>query len=237
MSTLGWPVETDDLARYYPGTILETGYDIIFFWVARMMMLGIHFMDRPPFQTVYLHGMVRDPIGKKMSKTAGNVVDPLEAIDTIGADALRFTLINGVSPGNDQRLSQDKLDTARNFANKLWNAARFVLGARPATHRAGRPAPSPDAQPAGARPSAGSGAGRPRRPRRSIGRSPISPWARRRASSSRRSGASCATGASRWPRSAWPTRPCRPRSARRPGGRSSRRSTRTSACSTRSCPS
>ncbi|HEY2887549.1 MAG TPA: valine--tRNA ligase [Candidatus Limnocylindrales bacterium] len=146
MSTLGWPVETDDLARYYPGTILETGYDIIFFWVARMMMLGIHFMDRPPFETVYLHGMVRDPIGKKMSKTAGNVVDPLEAIDTIGADALRFTLINGVSPGNDQRLSQDKLDTARNFANKLWNAARFVLGARPASIAPDAPRRAPDAQ-------------------------------------------------------------------------------------------
>ena len=143
MSTLGWPVETDDLARYYPGTVLETGYDIIFFWVARMMMLGIHFMDRPPFETVYLHGMVRDPIGKKMSKTTGNVVDPLEAIDTIGADALRFTLINGVSPGNDQRLSQDKLDTARNFANKLWNAARFVLGARPETIRADAPRRAP----------------------------------------------------------------------------------------------
>ncbi|HEY7935866.1 MAG TPA: valine--tRNA ligase [Candidatus Limnocylindrales bacterium] len=145
MSTLGWPAETDDLARYYPGTVLETGYDIIFFWVARMMMLGIHFMDRPPFETVYLHGMVRDPIGKKMSKTTGNVVDPLEAIDTIGADALRFALINGVSPGNDQRLSQDKLDTARNFGNKLWNAARFVLGARPETipHDAPRVAPDP----------------------------------------------------------------------------------------------
>jgi valyl-tRNA synthetase len=145
MSTLGWPEETDDLARYYPGTVLETGYDIIFFWVARMMMLGIHFMDRPPFGTVYLHGMVRDPIGKKMSKTTGNVVDPLEAIDTIGADALRFALINGVSPGNDQRLSQDKLDTARNFGNKLWNAARFVLGARPETIPAGAPRRAPDA--------------------------------------------------------------------------------------------
>src|SRR6202142_341344 len=131
MSTLGWPAATADLARYYPGSVLETGYDIIFFGVPRMMMLGIHFMDRPPFETIYLHGMVRDPVGKKMSKTAGNVVDPLEAIDQIGADSLRFALINGNSAGNDQRLSPERLDTARNFGNKLWNAARFVLGARP----------------------------------------------------------------------------------------------------------
>ncbi len=144
MSTLGWPAETADLARYYPGSVLETGYDIIFFWVARMMMLGIHFMDRPPFETVYLHGMVRDPIGKKMSKTAGNVVNPLEAIDEIGADSLRFALINGNAPGNDQRLSQGRLETARNFGNKLWNAARFVLGARPVTIPADAPRQAPD---------------------------------------------------------------------------------------------
>jgi valyl-tRNA synthetase len=144
-STLGWPDPTDDLARYYPGSVLETGYDIIFFWVARMMMLGIHFMDRPPFDTVYLHGMVRDAIGKKMSKTTGNVVDPLEAIDVIGADALRFALINGTSPGNDQRFAQERLDAARNFANKLWNAARFVLGARPATIPADAVRRTPDA--------------------------------------------------------------------------------------------
>jgi valyl-tRNA synthetase len=145
MSTLGWPAATADLARYYPGSVLETGYDIIFFWVARMMMLGIYFMDQPPFETIYLHGMVRDPVGKKMSKTAGNVVDPLEAIDQIGADSLRFALINGNSAGNDQRLSQDRLDTARNFGNKLWNAARFVLVARPETipAEAAREAPDP----------------------------------------------------------------------------------------------
>jgi valyl-tRNA synthetase len=132
-STLGWPDDTNDLRRFYPGSVLETGYDIIFFWVARMMMLGIYFSDRPPFHTVYLHGMVRDAIGKKMSKTTGNVVDPLAAIDVIGADALRFALINGTSPGNDQKFAQEKLEAARNFANKVWNAARFVLGARPAT--------------------------------------------------------------------------------------------------------
>ncbi len=144
MSTLGWPDATADLARYYPGSVLETGYDIIFFWVARMMMLGIHFMAEPPFETIYLHGMVRDPVGKKMSKTAGNVVDPLEAIDRIGADSLRFALINGNSAGNDQRLSPERLDTARNFGNKLWNAARYVLGARPGTIPADAPRRAPD---------------------------------------------------------------------------------------------
>ncbi|MGZ6340525.1 MAG: valine--tRNA ligase, partial [Candidatus Limnocylindrales bacterium] len=132
-STLGWPTETPDLRRFYPGSVMETGYDIIFFWVARMMMLGIHLMGEVPFETVYLSGLVRDPYGKKMSKTTGNVVDPLEAIDEIGGDALRFALINGTAPGNDLRLGREKLENARNFANKLWNAARFVLGARPPT--------------------------------------------------------------------------------------------------------
>jgi len=112
---------------------METAYDIIFFWVARMMMLGIHLMGDPPFEVVYLSGLVRDPYGQKMSKTTGNVVDPLEAIDESGADALRFALIHGAAPGNDQKFSAEKLENARNFANKLWNAARFVLGARPST--------------------------------------------------------------------------------------------------------
>ncbi len=145
-STLGWPDDTDDLRRYYPNSVLETGYDIIFFWVARMMMLGIHFTGQAPFHTVYLHGMVRDAIGKKMSKTTGNVVDPLEAIDEIGADALRFALVNGTSAGNDQKLAAERLESARNFGNKLWNAARFVLGARPATiaRDGARVAPDPD---------------------------------------------------------------------------------------------
>ncbi len=131
-STLGWPEETADLARFYPGTVMETAYDIIFFWVARMMMLGIHLMGDAPFDVVYLSGLVRDPYGQKMSKTKGNVVDPLEAIDESGADALRFALIHGAAPGNDQKFSAERLEHARNFANKLWNAARFVLGARPA---------------------------------------------------------------------------------------------------------
>jgi valyl-tRNA synthetase len=132
-STFGWPEDTADLRRFYPGTILETGYDIIFFWVARMMMLGIHLMGEVPFRIVYLHGLVKDPAGAKMSKTKGNVVDPLDSINEIGADALRFALIHGTSPGNDQKFSQARLESGRNFANKLWNAARFVLGARPAS--------------------------------------------------------------------------------------------------------
>jgi valyl-tRNA synthetase len=144
-STLGWPEATADLARFYPGSVMETGYDIIFFWVARMMMLGIHFTGDAPFEVVYLSGLVRDPYGQKMSKTKGNVVDPLEAIDESGADALRFALIHGAAPGNDQKFSAEKLDNARNFANKLWNAARFVLGARPATILADAPRVAPDA--------------------------------------------------------------------------------------------
>jgi valyl-tRNA synthetase len=136
-STLGWPEPTDDLARYYPGSVMETAYDIIFFWVARMMMLGIHLMGEVPFHHVYLSGLVRDPMGQKMSKTKGNVVDPLETIDEFGADALRFALMHGTAPGADSRLGRAKLENARNFANKLWNAARFVLGARPASIPAG----------------------------------------------------------------------------------------------------
>ncbi len=143
-STLGWPDETGDLARYYPGTVMETAYDIIFFWVARMMMLGIHLMGEPPFSIVYLSGLVRDPYGQKMSKTKGNVVDPLEAIDESGADALRFALVHGAAPGNDQRFSAEKLANARNFTNKLWNAARWLLGARPDTIAAGTPRRAPD---------------------------------------------------------------------------------------------
>ncbi len=144
-STLGWPDETDDLGRFYPGTVMETGYDIIFFWVARMMMMGIHLMGDVPFTTVYLHGLVKDPYGKRMSKTKGNVVDPLEAIAESGADALRFALVHGTSPGNDQKFRSERLDDGRNFANKLWNATRFVLGARPATipFDASRQSPDP----------------------------------------------------------------------------------------------
>ncbi|MBA3236521.1 MAG: class I tRNA ligase family protein, partial [Chloroflexi bacterium] len=132
-STLGWPDQTPDLATYYPTSVMETGYDIIFFWVARMMMLGLELTGQEPFHTVYLSGLIRDPAGQKMSKTKGNVVDPLGVIDEAGADALRFALIHGATPGNDQRFGTAKLDNARNFANKLWNATRYVVGARPAT--------------------------------------------------------------------------------------------------------
>jgi valyl-tRNA synthetase len=130
-STLGWPESTPDYERFYPTSVMETGYDILFFWVARMMMLGIQLTGLAPFHTVYLSGLVRDPYGQKMSKTKGNSVDPLEMIDEFGADALRFALINGTTPGNDMRLGRGKVEDARNFANKLWNAARYVLGARP----------------------------------------------------------------------------------------------------------
>jgi valyl-tRNA synthetase len=131
-STLGWPDDTADLRRFHPTSVMETGYDIIFFWVARMMMLGIELTGVEPFHTVTLSGLIRDPAGAKMSKTKGNVVDPLAVMEEAGADALRFALIHGASAGQDQRFGPQKLELARNFANKLWNAARFVLGARPA---------------------------------------------------------------------------------------------------------
>ncbi len=130
-SALGWPDDSHDLRTYYPTQVMETGHDILFFWVARMMMLGEWLTDEEPFRVVYLSGLIRDPYGKKMSKTKGNVIDPLEVMDEIGADALRFALVNGAAPGADQRLGRSRLDGARNFANKLWNAAQFVLGAKP----------------------------------------------------------------------------------------------------------
>jgi len=126
-STLGWPDETEDLKYFYPTTMLVTGYDIITFWVSRMMVSGCEQMGEPPFETVLIHGLVRDELGRKMSKSLGNGVDPLEVIEEYGADALRFSLVMGVSPGNDTRYSRDKVEAARNFANKVWNASRFVL--------------------------------------------------------------------------------------------------------------
>lgn len=126
-STLGWPRETEDLKYFYPTDMLVTGYDIIFFWVARMIFSGIEQMGVTPFHTVLIHGLVRDAQGRKMSKSLGNGVDPLEIIDTYGADALRFSLAMGISPGNDTRYSTEKVESARNFANKVWNASRFVL--------------------------------------------------------------------------------------------------------------
>ncbi len=126
-STLGWPDKTADLADYYPTTVLVTGFDIIFFWVARMIFSGLHFTGERPFADVLIHGLVRDAQGRKMSKSLGNGVDPLEIIDRYGADALRFSLVLGVAPGNDMRFSEDKVEAARNFTNKIWNAARFAL--------------------------------------------------------------------------------------------------------------
>ncbi len=126
-STLGWPNDTADLKKYYPTSVLVTGYDIIFFWVARMIFSSIEEMGSAPFKHVLIHGLVRDSQGRKMSKSLGNGIDPLEIIDNYGADALRFMLLNNISPGNDLRFSTEKIEAARNFANKLWNASRFAI--------------------------------------------------------------------------------------------------------------
>ena len=126
-STLGWPEKTPELDYFYPTDTLVTGYDIIFFWVARMMFSGLEHMGEVPFHTVFMHGLVRDAQGRKMSKSLGNGIDPLEVIGQYGADALRFTLSTGNSPGNDMRFTSEKVEASRNFANKLWNAARFLL--------------------------------------------------------------------------------------------------------------
>jgi valyl-tRNA synthetase len=125
-STLGWPDKTPELARYYPTDVLVTGFDIIFFWIARMMMMGLHFMEEVPFRDVYIHALVRDEKGQKMSKSKGNVIDPLELIDAYGADALRFTLAAMAAQGRDIKLSPSRVEGYRNFATKLWNAARFA---------------------------------------------------------------------------------------------------------------
>jgi valyl-tRNA synthetase len=128
-STLGWPEETPDYKYFYPNSIMETGYDILFFWVARMIMSGLEFTHQIPFHTVYLHGLIRDEHGRKMSKSYGNVIDPLGVMNELGTDALRFTLLVGSTPGNDMNLSVKKVEANRNFANKIWNAGRFVISA------------------------------------------------------------------------------------------------------------
>ena len=125
-STLGWPDKTPELKRYYPTSTLVTAFDIIFFWVARMMMMGMHFMKEVPFHNVYIHALVRDEKGAKMSKSKGNVIDPLQVIDEYGADAFRFTLAAMAAQGRDIRVSQQRIEGYRNFATKLWNAARFA---------------------------------------------------------------------------------------------------------------
>ena len=146
-STLGWPRDTPELKTFYPTSCLVTGFDILFFWVARMMMMGLHFMGEVPFRDVYIHALVRDAEGQKMSKSKGNVVDPLEVMERYGTDALRFTLAALAAQGRDIRLSSERIEGYRNFANKLWNAARFVLsnleGYRPAL---ARKAPAPLAE-------------------------------------------------------------------------------------------
>tara|TARA_B100000029_G_scaffold140406_2_gene135596 strand:- start:12873 stop:15533 length:2661 start_codon:yes stop_codon:yes gene_type:complete len=125
-STLGWPNNTKDLNKFYPTSVMETGYDILFFWVARMIVFGIENMGVSPFHTIYLHGLLRDETGAKMSKSKGNVLDPLDAIQKYGADALRFALTTGSTPGNDVRISENKLESGRNFCNKIWNSCRFI---------------------------------------------------------------------------------------------------------------
>ncbi|WP_345190029.1 class I tRNA ligase family protein, partial [Streptomyces lavendulae] len=127
-STLGWPEQTPDLEKFYPNSVLVTGYDLMFFWVARMMMFGLYAMDgQPPFRTIAFHGMVRDEFGKKMSKSFGNTVNPLDWMDKYGSDALRFTLAKGANPGVDVPIGEDWVQASRNFANKIWNATRFAL--------------------------------------------------------------------------------------------------------------
>jgi len=139
-STLGWPEETADLARFYPTDVMETGYDILFFWVARMVMAAALFTNDIPFHTIYLHGLVRDDIGRKMSKSTGNVTDPLDVTAEFGTDALRFTLLTGGTPGADLSLTLDRVESNRNFSNKIWNVARFVIRSFDRTTKADRPA-------------------------------------------------------------------------------------------------
>ncbi|NMC85191.1 MAG: valine--tRNA ligase [Anaerolineaceae bacterium] len=140
-STLGWPEKTPDLEYFYPTSVLETAADILFFWVARMMMFGIEFTGKPPFHTIYLHGLILDEKGQKMSKTKGNVIDPLVVMEDLGTDALRFTLLVGSTPGKDSNLSLKKVEGNRNFANKIWNAGRFVIGSL--TQAPAKPAAAP----------------------------------------------------------------------------------------------
>ena len=126
-STLGWPDKTEDLDYFYPTDVLVTGYDIIFFWVIRMVFSGYAHTGKAPFHTVFIHGLVRDSQGRKMSKSLGNGIDPLEIIDQYGADALRMTLMTGNAPGNDMRFYNERVEASRNFANKVWNASRFIM--------------------------------------------------------------------------------------------------------------
>src|SRR3990167_7126258 len=129
-STLGWPKKTKDFVRFHPTSVMETGYDILFFWVARMILMSTYLVGQVPFKTVYLHGLVRDKLGRKMSKSLGNGIDPLDMIKKYGADAVRLSLIIGTTPGNDVRLYEEKIAGYRNYVNKIWNIARFVLSTK-----------------------------------------------------------------------------------------------------------
>ncbi len=140
-STLGWPEETEDLKYFYPTTVMETAYDILFFWVARMIMMGLKNTGEIPFKLVYLHGLIRDENGEKMSKTRGNSIDPLKVVEEYGACALRFAVSTGTAPGNDTKLSANKLEAGRNFANKLWNATRFVIRSLDEVQTTSQPCP------------------------------------------------------------------------------------------------
>ena len=126
-STLGWPDQTEDLATFYPTSLLITGFDILFFWVARMAMMGIEFMGDVPFRQVYIHGLVRDAERQKMSKTRGNTIDPLVVTEKYGTDAVRMALLQGAAPGTDIVLTEERMESSRDFANKIWNAARFLF--------------------------------------------------------------------------------------------------------------
>ena len=228
-STLGWPDETPDYQRFYPTSVMETGYDILFFWVARMMMLGLFLTDAEPFHTVFLHGIVRAEGGVKMSKTKGNVVDPLEVVEEFGADALRFSLVVGTSPGSDQRLTEAKIQGARNFTNKLWNAARFVTGARP------EPLAEPAGEPGLAERWIAPAWPMPRRAPPASWTSWTSPPTR--ADSTTSPGATTATGSWRRPSSSCAVRTRRMGSARGSGGPRHARWPPPCACCTRSCRS
>ena len=126
-ATLGWPEKNEYLEKFYPTSVLVTGFDIIFFWVARMIMFGMEFQNKEPFKNIYVHALVRDEKGQKMSKSKGNVIDPLELIEKYSADALRFTLLSMASPGRDVKLSEDRVKGYRNFLNKIWNANNFLI--------------------------------------------------------------------------------------------------------------
>jgi valyl-tRNA synthetase len=221
-STLGWPDKTDALSTFYPTTVMETGFDIIFFWVARMMMFGIHLLGDVPFRDVYLHGMVRDAKGQKMSKTKGNVIDPLDVTAKHGADALRFTLVAMSTHGRDIKLDERRVEGYRTFANKLWNATRFALMNVSLYDEVIHPT-----QIAGSSP----GPGRPQRRSPGRWRNTDSPTTRTPSTSS--SGTTSATGTSSCRRqrfTATTPMPARPRSTR-----SSRRSMPHSGCCIRSC--